>query len=235
MTGSTRHIVAMGGGGFLMEPENPLLDDFLLALSAKTKPRVCFVPTAAGDSAFVIAKFYDAFGDGRSDPCHLPLFARGRERVRDQLLRQDVVYVGGGNTANMLAIWRLHGVDAALREAWNAGIVLAGVSAGALCWFEGGTTDSFSPDLTAIRDGLGFLPGTFSPHYDGEARRRPLYQGLVASGLPAGYAADDGAALHFAGTDLVECVSSRRTAKAYRVERRPDGASETVLPTRFLG
>jgi peptidase E len=235
MTAPARHIVALGGGGFLMEPENPLLDDFVLSLAGKKKPRVCFVPTALGDSAFATARFYAAFGDGRSDPCHLPLFARDRESVRDRLLRQDVVYVGGGNTANMLALWRLHRVDAALREAWEAGVVLAGVSAGGLCWFECGTTDSFSPDLTPLADGLGFLAGSFSPHYDGEPRRRPLYRELVASGFSPGFAADDGAALHFVGTELRECVASRPNARAYRVERGSGGAAETELPTRFLG
>jgi peptidase E len=226
----------MGGGGFLMEPDNPRLDDFVLSLTGRAKPRVCWVGTAGGDSTTGSARFYAAFGGGRAEATDLSLFSRGRESVRDVLLRQDVIYVGGGNTANMLVLWRLHGVDAAMREAWENGIVLAGVSAGALCWFECGTTDSFSPDLTPLHDGLGLLTGSFCPHYDGEARRRPLYQGLVASGFPPGFAADDGAALHFLGTELTECVASRPNAKAYRVERGDGCISvETALATHLLG
>ena len=153
------------------------------------------------------------------------------------LLGQDVVYVGGGNTMNMLAVWRIHGVDRILRAAYEAGIVMAGLSAGSLCWFEGGTTDSFGPDLAPIHDGLGFIAGSHCPHYDGEPGRRPLYQRLVAEGgLPAGYAADDGAALVFRDGALHAVVASRPAARGYRVEPGPDGtAIETELETRYLG
>ena len=132
---------------------------------------------------------------------------------------QDVIYVGGGNTANMLAIWRLHGVDVVLREAWSRGIVLAGVSAGANCWFEACSTDSFGPDLAPLNDGLGFLAGSFCPHYDGELLRKPTYERWVAEGvLPAGYAADDGVGLVFRGTELTEAVSEVAGGRAFRVE-----------------
>jgi len=148
--------------------------------------------------------------------------------------RPHVVFVSGGNTANMLAVWRVHGADAALRRAYEAGVILAGVSAGALCWFAGGVTDSFGA-LARLDDGLAFLDGTMCPHYDGEAERRPTYHALVAEGMPAGYAADDGCALHFVDGALREAVSSRPHARAYRVKRAPDGAVvETPLPTRFL-
>ena len=238
--GKARTIVAMGGGGFSMEPDNPLLDDYLLELArgagGHRRPRVCFVPTASGDSEGYIAGFYTAFAR-RSEASHLPLFARVAVDLEAVLLDQDAVYVGGGNTANMLAIWRAQGLDRALRRAWEAGVVMAGISAGAMCWFEGGTTDSFGPDLAGLSDGLGFLPGSYSPHYDGEALRRPLYQRLVAEGaLPDGHAADDGAALVFRNTELVEVVASRPGARGYRVVRGPDGdAIETELPTRYLG
>ena len=228
----------MGGGGFSMDPDT-LLDDFVLDLARegrdRQRPRVCFVGTAGGDSDTYLAKFYAALGR-RAEATHLALFNRTEPDIGAFLLRQDVVYVGGGNTANMLAIWRTHGVDVALRTAWEAGVVLTGLSAGSLCWFEGGTTDSFG-GLAALRDGLGFLPGSHSPHYDSEPGRRPLYQALVARGeLPDGYAADDGAALVFRGTDLAEIVSSRPGAHGYRVVRGSDGAAtETVLPTRYLG
>ena len=230
----------MGGGGFSMETEDSLLDDHILAIArdkrGRDRPRVCFIPTASGDAVGYIAKFYSALAR-KTEAAHLALFERIVDDIDAFLLEQDVIYVGGGNTANMLAVWRVHGVDRALRRAWEAGIILTGLSAGSICWFEGGTTDSYGMGLTGLTDALGFLPGSHSPHYDGEAARRPTYHGLVAAGiLPDGYAADDGAALVFAGTDLVEAVSSRPEARAYRVERAPGGgAIERVLPTRYLG
>jgi len=232
--GRIRQIVAMGGGGFSMEPDNPLLDDYLLGLSEKARPRVCFLPTASGDDPTYIVNFYAAFA-GRADASHLPLFVRRGEDVGAFLLGQDVIYVGGGNTENMLAIWRTQGVDRALRAAWESGVVLAGLSAGSLCWFESGTTDSFGTALERLSGGLGFLPGSHCPHYDGDATRRTAYHQHVADGLPGGYAADDSAALHFVGTELREVVSSRSGAYAYRVELVDGAVVETRLPTRYLG
>ncbi len=235
-----RTIVAMGGGGFSMEPDVPLLDDHVLGLArerrGRGRPRVCFLATASGDADAYIASFYAAFAL-RADASHLALFRRTVDDLEACLLDQDVIYVGGGNTANMLAIWRAHGVDAVLAQAWASGIVLAGLSAGSMCWFESGTTDSYGNGLAAFVGGLGFLPGSHSPHYDGESERRPTYQRLVADGtLPDGYAADDGAALVFHGTDLAEVIVSRPLARAYRVERTPGGGVvETELPTRYLG
>jgi dipeptidase E len=233
-----RHVVAMGGGGFSMEPDNPLLDDFVLelgrAVSGRERPRVSLIPTASGDAPLYVRNFYDAFAP-KAAASWLPLFERDPRDLRSFLLGQDVVYVGGGNTENMLAIWRVHGVDAILREAWEAGVVMAGLSAGSLCWFESGTTDSFGPGLAPFHDGLGFLPGSHCPHYDGEALRRSSYQRLVADGLAAGHAADDGAALHFVGTELVEVVTSRPAASAYRVESVDGRIVETALPARYLG
>ena len=217
-----------------MELENPLLDDFILSLTGKPKPKVCFVPTASGDSAEYALKFYRAFPAARAEASHLSLFKRTAQDLREFVLAQDVIYVGGGSTANLLAVWRAHGLDKILREAWDNGVVLCGVSAGAICWFESGSTDSFGP-LAPLENGLGFLPGSFCPHYDGEALRRSTYHRFIADGLPDGYAADDGAALHFVGTALVEAVSSRPAALAYRVERQENGVSETPLATRFLG
>ena len=151
-------------------------------------------------------------------PCST-LFVREVEDIRSFLLDQHLIYVGGGNTANMLAIWRLHGVDVVLREAWSRGIVLAGVSAGANCWFEACSTDSFGPHLAPLNDGLGFLAGSFCPHYDGELLRKPTYERWVAEGvLPAGYAADDGVGLVFRGIELTEAVSEVAGGRAFRVE-----------------
>jgi dipeptidase E len=232
------HIVAMGGGGFSVSPDDPLLDDFILGLAGRSgdrgRPRICFVPMASGDAPLYVRNFYDAFA-GRTEASWLPLFERDSRDLRAFLLAQDVVYVGGGNTENMLAIWRLHGVDAILREAWDRGVVLAGLSAGSLCWFESGVTDSFGPGLAPLRDGLGFLPGSHCPHYDGETLRRPSYHDLVANGLAGGYAADDGAALHFVGAELAEVVTSRPTAGAYRVTVVDGRVVETRLPSRYLG
>ena len=231
-----KQIVAMGGGGFGTEPDNPLLDNFILGLAGKPRPKVCFVPTATGDSESYVQRFYDAFPAERAETSHLALFHRTVRDLRAFVLSQDVIYVGGGNTVSLLAVWRAHGLDAVLREAWEAEVVLCGVSAGALCWFEGGTTDSFGDGLVPLRDGLGFLAGSCCPHYDGEAERRPLYQKLVGEGvLPNGLAADDSAAGEFVGTQLVEAVSSVPTARVYRVERHGDAAAEIPLPTRFLG
>jgi dipeptidase E len=235
-----RIVIAMGGGGFSMEPENPLLDDHVLDLAranrGRDRPRVCFLATASGDSPAYIASFYAAFAL-RSEASHLPLFIRTLDDIDGFLLDQDVIYVGGGNTENMLAIWRIHGVDRALRTAWESGVVMTGLSAGSLCWFETGTTDSFGPGLAALSGGLGLVPGSHAPHYDSEATRRPVYQRLIADGsIPAGFAADDGAALVFRGAALAEVVASRPDARAYRVERGPTGAAvETELPTRYLG
>ena len=222
------HILAMGGGGFMAEPDSPL-DTFMLSLSDAPRPRVCSVPTPSGDSDRGIAAFFEAFSARNCEPSCLRLFGIP-DRPAEQLASQDVIYVCGGNTANALALWRLHGVDEALRAAWERGAVLGGVSAGANCWFESCVTDSFGPGLAALHDGLGLLPGSFCPHYDGEELRRPVYRGLVDGGFPAGYAADDGAAFHFAEAEMREVVSSRPGARGYRVEP----GAETPIPARAL-
>ena len=227
-------IVAMGGGGFMQEPDNPLLDDFILSLAGVDRPRMCLLPTALGDSDRLIALYHGVFQERPVDAHHLTLFGAPRTDIRAFLLSQDVIYVGGGNTVNMLAVWRIHGVDRILREAWQAGVVLAGLSAGMICWFEAGVTDSFGP-LAPLRDGLGLLPGSACPHYDSEEHRRPSYHRYVQDGLPPGFAADDGAALVFRGAGEPECVSSRPAAQCYRVAMRGDEVVETPLATRYLG
>ena len=224
-----RHIVALGGGGF-SDGQDPGIDGFVLGLAGPARPRICFLPTASADSAEYVVRFYEAFRE-RAEPSHLELFGRPRRDIRAFLLGQDVVYVGGGNTANMLAIWRVHGVDAVLREAWERGIVLAGISAGSICWFEAGVTDSFGDELAPLRC-LGFLPGSKCPHYDSEPERRPTYRRLVDAGeLPPGLAAEDGVGLHFVGTELAEAVAGRPDARAFRVEP----GLEEALPVRRLG
>jgi peptidase E len=214
----------MGGGGFL--EEDAALVDFLLSLAPRPRPRVCYLPTPSGDSDRGVAAFFEALSRRECEPSCLRLFGTP-ERPAEQLAGMDVIYVSGGNTANALALWRLHGVDRALREAWARGAVLGGGSAGANCWFECSVTDSFGRQLEPLRDGLALLPGSFCPHYGSEERRRPAYRALVDEGFPAGYAADDGAALWFEGRDLREAVAARPGARAYRVEL---GSEEPLTP-----
>ena len=221
-----------------MEPDNPLLDDFLLSLVPRARtPRVCFVPTASGDSAGYVERFEAAFPPSRAEASVLSLFRRDRVDLGSFLLEQDVVYVGGGNTANLLALWRLHGLDTVLQEALDAGVVLAGLSAGMNCWFESSVTDSFGADeLHPLEDGLGFLRGSACPHYDGEETRRPAYLELVRDRrLPDGYAVDDGCALLFREGRLSDVVTSRPDAGGYRVVNTGDKVEERSLEARFLG
>jgi peptidase E len=228
-------IVAMGGGGFSMEPENPLLDRYVLDLAGVDRPRICFLPTAGGDAADYIVRFYAAFSTLPCAPTHLSLFKPPSADLRALLLSQDIIYVGGGNTKSMLALWYEWDLHVILREAWRAGAILAGLSAGAICWFESGTTDSIPGDLTVLPC-LGFLPGSACPHYDGEAARRPAYRRFVASGqIAPGYAVDDGAAVHFVDTRLARVISSRPHARVYRVERDGDTARETEVEPDYLG
>ncbi|KZE67796.1 peptidase [Fictibacillus phosphorivorans] len=226
-----KQIIAMGGGGFSMEPENKRLDHYILQQCKAAQPRVCFVPTASGDSDGYIERFYKAFKAENCISSHLSLFSPPLD-LKDFVNQQDIFYVGGGNTKNLLTLWREWGLDALLRTAYEEGKILAGLSAGSLCWFEEGVTDSFGP-LTRL-DCLGFLPGSHCPHYDGEAERRPAYHKLIKDGLKSGYAADDGAALHFIDGKLHKVVSSRENAKAYLVERQGDEVAEKELETLFL-
>jgi peptidase E len=220
------HIVALGGGGFLME-ESPVLDAYVLALAQKERPRICFLATAMGDSEDYIVRFYQRFASC-SIATHLPLFRRKIADLDAFAREQDIFYVSGGNTANMLAIWAQHGFDRVLSNASMAGKILAGVSAGSICWFEEGITDSFGPELAPIR-ALGLLKGSNCPHYDGETARRPAYQNAIAAGMAPGIACDDGVAVHYAGGELRRVIASRKGAKAYRVELVDGKVTETAL------
>jgi dipeptidase E len=225
-----RHIVAMGGG---QDVDDPVFA-YVAGLVDRPRPKVCMLPTAWSAVPISVVRLLSIFPTDRFEPSYLDLFERDDRDLREVLLSQDLIFVGGGNTANLLAIWRVHGVDAILREAWEAGIVLAGGSAGANCWFEASTTDSFGP-LAPLADGLGLLEGSFCPHYAEEPGRRTLYHVLVSDGFPPGIACDDLAAAHFVGTELAEIVASEPSAGAYRVTR--DGSSEVheeALPVRWL-
>jgi peptidase E len=215
--------VAIGG----FADVGPLLD-YVLGLARGR--RVLYVPTAGMENADYTVWWYGVLGGRGADMSHLHFFPWPPHDVRERVLAHDVVIVPGGNTANMLAIWRLHGFDSILREAWEDGVVLAGWSAGAICWFEAGVTDSFGPQLARL-DCLGFLPGSACPHYDGEPQRRPRYAELLREGLPPGLAIDDDVGVRFDGTERAEVVTTREGATAYHVTA--DG--EEPLEARFLG
>ena len=228
-----RQIIAMGGGSFTAEPENPALELYILAQARRSNPSICFVGTATGDHPAYIAKFYAAYSKLRCRPTHLPLFERTPD-LRKLLLAQDVIYVGGGNTKSMLGVWREWQLPRILRQAWNAGTVLAGVSAGAICWFEVGVTDSWAGHLAPLPC-LGWLPDACCPHYDGEKERRPSVHQFVAKGTaPETLALDDSSAAHFVGRRLLRVVASRESAGAYRVRRDGRSFVETPLPVTRL-
>jgi len=222
-------IIAIGGGALDAEAGNLKLERYILDTCGKEKPRVCFVPTATGEGLNQVVRFYASYAHFGVELDVLNFFRRTPVDLRAFLFAFDVVHVGGGNTRSMLAVWRHWGFDAVLREAWERGIVLCGSSAGSICWFEEGLTDSLEGELTKM-ECLGFLTGSNCPHYDGEKDRRPTYQRLVANGsILGGIAADDGVGLHYAGTKLQHIVSARPGARAYQLERVGATARESPL------
>jgi peptidase E len=245
MTAQVPTILATSGG-FLPGARTYLrpgpLIEMALDLARPDDParplRVTALATAGGDQGVWHGRLHEAFY-GRDDVRLTVVTLFPMPNVDDlaaHLAAQDVVWVGGGSVANLLAVWRVHGLDAALADAWEAGVVLSGVSAGSICWHVGGTTDSFGPALRAVTNGMALLPYGNGVHYDSEPERRPLLQSLVGDGtLPMSFATDDGAGLLYRGTQLVEAVADRPGARAYRVERASDGhVVETALPTRLL-
>lgn len=245
MTPPTRRILATSGGfratdrWGVLEPAG--LMAAALRLSGKERPRLAFVLTASGDDQTYLTRMYSAFRGWSVDVTHLSLFTQPNADPRELLLGQDVIWVGGGSVANLLAVWRVHGVDELMREAWDGGTVLGGVSAGSICWHVGGPTDSYGPELQLVGGGLGLLPYGNGVHYDSEEQRRPLLHRLVADGgLPLSYATDDGVGILYEGTEPVEVItdappsaaatSGKPGPAAYRVERAADGtARETRL------
>jgi dipeptidase E len=230
-------IVAFGGGGFSMEAGNPLLDEYVLAATGVERPKVCFVPTASGDADHYIVRFYRAFSPTRCEPSHVSLFRRDRGGgidcdVAAHLLEQDLIYVGGGSVISLLGVWRAHGLDETMREAWERGIVLCGLSAGSLCWFSEAVT-AFHGAPQRVH-GIGLLPHSNCVHLNDE-QRRAAFAHEIEEGMPAGYGAEDGAALHFVGRDLSRVVTSRSGARAFRVERRRGRVVEKELAGEFLG
>jgi dipeptidase E len=237
MANRAPQIVALGGGGFSMEREGSLLDDYVLSLTGVARPRVCFLPTASGDADHYVVRFYRRFSPD-CDASHVSLFRRdqGTGGVEDDLsthlLAQDLIYVGGGNVVSMLGAWRAYGLDAILREAWSQGIVLCGPSAGSLCWFEEAL--SAFHGAPRVARGLGFLPYSNCVPYDAEPARRAEYHRFIADGMRAGYAVDDGVAVHFRATAVERVVSSRPEGGAFLVEPHGEHVRETPLPVSCL-
>jgi dipeptidase E len=228
-------IVAFGGGGFSMEAGNPLLDDYVLDATGAQRPRVCFIPTASGDADHYVVRFYRRFAPV-AEASHVSLFRRDKGGgavegdLEGHLLAQDLIYVGGGSVLSLLGTWRAHGLDTILKRAWRRGVLLCGLSAGSLCWFAEAVTAFHGPPQ-AIR-GLGMLPHSNCVHYDGEAARGELFRSLIADGhMREGYAAQDGAALHFEGRELLRAVSSRPGAQAFRVS----ATGQHPLAVEYLG
>ncbi|MBM4262111.1 MAG: peptidase E [Deltaproteobacteria bacterium] len=233
MAEKLRHIIPIGGGGFYRDPDNLALERYVLKQSGADNARVCFIPTASGEPDHYVASFYAAFLKLGCRPSVLTFFKRTPD-LRSFLLNQDVIFVGGGNTKSMLAVWRDWGAGEILREAWESGVVLTGVSAGAICWFEQGLTDSFSDKLRPLNC-LGFLPGSCCPHFDGEVQRRPSYHQLLANGeIGAGVAIEDWTGVHYIGTEIHKVIASKRGARAYSMRPVAGSAQEVPLATEFV-
>ena len=234
MAGKTKQIIPIGGGGFYRDPDNLELEKYIIRQSGAQNARVAFVPTASGEPDHYVASFYTAFLRLGCRPSVLTFFKRTPD-LRAFLLDQDIIYVGGGNTKSLLAVWRDWDVTEILREAWESGVVLTGVSAGAICWFEEGLTDSFSDALRPLK-GLGFLPGSCCPHYDGEPQRRPSYHQLLAAGeISAGVAIEDWTGVHYKDAQIYKVVSSKRGARAYSMRAVFGSVQEVALPAELLG
>ncbi|MGI8460031.1 MAG: Type 1 glutamine amidotransferase-like domain-containing protein [Solirubrobacterales bacterium] len=235
MPGEKRQIVAFGGGGFSMESGNPLMDDYVLSLTGKQRPKVCFLPSASGDADHYVVRFYREFAGARAEASHISLFRRGRSAVdlREHLLAQDLIYVGGGSLVSLIGVWRAHGLDEILCEAWERGIVLCGLSAGALCWFTDALSAYNGPPQRV--EGIGLLPWSFTAHWDAEPERREEFERQLAAGMRPGYAADDGAALHFVGLSLHAVVGSKRGVTGHSLRLSESGVAAERIDAEFLG
>jgi dipeptidase E len=237
-----RRIMAIGGGGFLMERGVSQLDEYFVRATEVRRPRVCFIATAAGDPELMLARYYKAFAKLDCRASHLAFFRKPRpgaislHRMEKGLLAQDAIYVGGGNTRSMLAVWREWGLDAILKKAWRSGVLLGGMSAGAICWFEYGATDSvLGPGRSSALSCLGFLPGSCSPHFDGEPHRRTDFRRLISSKkLPPGIGIDDGVAVLYRERAVAEVVSTKSGAAAYWVAPRSGTVAVQPLPVTPL-
>jgi peptidase E len=230
-------ILALGGHDFSPRPADRAICELMLRLAttrAGRRPKLCILPTASGDTSEMIGRFYSAFGERPCDLSDLSLFRLGSRpmELRDHLLAQDLIYVGGGSLLNLLAVWEAHELSTILGLAWRNGVVLAGQSAGAMCWFEAGITKSSGKAEPGA--GLGLLDGSLCVHYNNEPDRRAAYLAAVGNGMPSGYGLDDYAGLLWEGNGTPSAVTAQRGARAYRVAKSEDGVIESPLPARFL-
>ncbi len=229
-----KQIIALGGGGFSMEPDNPLLDDYILKQAGKEEPKVCFIATASGDAEGYINKFYTHFNKKNCTPSHLSLFMGKTDDIEGFILNQDIIYVGGGNTRNLLVLWKEWGLDKILIKAYNKGIILSGLSAGSICWFEEGLTDSIPNQLNKLKC-LEILTGSNCPHFDGEKERQDIYKGKILNGeMKEGIACDDGVGLHYINNKLEYVIASNTSGNAYKYTVNNDILSEEVLKPNKL-
>ncbi len=223
-----RQVIALGGGGFSMEPENPLLDNYILKQSLAKMPKICFLATASGDSQNYIQRFYNCYDNKKCIPSHLALFNAHTHKIEEFILEQDIIFVGGGNTRNMLILWQAWGLDKILTKAYQKGIILSGISAGSICWFEQGLTDSIPNQLSSL-DGLGLLKGSNCPHFDGEAERQDAYKEKIKNNImKSGIACDDGVALHYINEKLERIVASSKGKFAYKIYNSPRLTVDTI-------
>jgi dipeptidase E len=230
-------VLTLGGHDFTSRPQDRAVCELMLRLAtarAGGRPRICILPTASGDTSEQIGRFYAAFGERPCDPSDLSLFRLGSRpmQLRDHLLEQDLIYVGGGSLLNLLAVWAAHDLGAILSLAWRRGVVLAGQSAGAMCWFEAGITKSSGKARPGA--GLGLLGGSLCVHYNDEPDRRAAYLDAVAGGMPGGYGLDDYAGLLWEGPGPPSAVTAHRGARAYKVSKNEGSVLESPLPARFL-
>ena len=229
-----KQVLAMGGGGFSSKPENLKLDEYLISLSDKKNPKICFIPTASGDDESYIRRFYSSYKKLNCETSHLSLFWPPEGNLREYVLDKDIFYVGGGNTRNLMVLWKEWGLDKYLYEAWCNGAIMAGLSAGSICWFKQGLTDSKTGKLLPL-DCLGFLEGSNCPHFDTEKGRRPAYYEAILDGsMIDGIACDDGVAAHFIDGELKGCVSSIALAKAYNIKKINGNIAESIIEPKYL-
>ena len=248
-TKKSSQIIALGGGGVGLDKFNLAIDNYKIKASGEKNPKIAFLPTAVGDSAFAIEKFYRVFPPERAIASHLPLFSRDSRDLEDYLLNQNIIEVSGGNTANMLAIWKIHGIDKILKKAWENGIILTGASAGMICWYECSVTDSFGPSsslvsgiglnnrtmLKELNSGLGFLKGSACPHYNGEEDRRPTYEKLIKNKiLSDGIALDDYVGAHYKNNKLIRLITPKNGSKGYKVSLENNVVKETIIEPELI-
>lgn len=234
LTNKLKQIVALGGGMFSMEPENGLLDKYILNLVPKERPKICFLGTASNDGKEYREMFYNFFENQQCEPSHLSLIHPPKD-IEAFIMDKDIIHVGGGNTKLIIDTWKKHGVDKIMRKAWESGIILSGMSAGAICWFDDGITNPAPGKLTRLPC-LGLLNGSFCPHYDERAELRDAFHKLILSGtIEEGYGVEDSAAIHFIGAEPVRVITSRPGANAFKVRKIRNKIVDTPMETVYLG